>query len=160
MDRVKILGQIPLFKDLTSADLQKLSDIAKDVTFDKGQHVFQEGSIGDSLFAIESGSVCVVKGASVGGEEVASLSSGQHFGEMALIDDGPRSATIEAAEPTTLVQIKREDLENLLATDLDLAHRIYRTMAKYLCFRLRQTTKDFATTAEKAKMLNSYIFQY
>jgi CRP-like cAMP-binding protein len=160
MDRVKILGQIPLFKDLTGADLQKLSNIAKEVTFGKGQHVFEEGNTGDSLFAIESGLVRVVKSASVGGEEVATLNSGQHFGEMALIDDGPRSATIEAVEPTTLVQIKRDDLEGLLATDLDLAHRIYKIMAKYLCFRLRQTTKDFATTVEKANMLNSYIFQY
>ena len=93
-------------------------------------------------------------------EEVVSLSSGQHFGEMALIDGGPRSTTIEAVEDTKLLQIKREDLENLLDTDLGFMRGIYRTIAKYLCLRLRQTTKDLAFTAETAKELKYYISQY
>jgi CRP-like cAMP-binding protein len=154
------LGQIPLFKGLTSDDLQKISEITEDVTFQAGQLIFTEGSIGDSLFVLNSGSVRVLKKGNTGDEEVASLTSGQHFGEMALIDEGPRSATIEATEPTKLIQIKRENMENLLAKDPDLAHRLYRTMARYLCFRLRQTTKDFASTTEAANMWKSYIFQY
>ena len=160
MESTSLLRQIPLFKELTSADLEKLSEIASNVTFDRGERIFAEESTGDSLFIVNSGLVRVLKKGRMENDEVASLRVGQHFGEMALIDDGPRSATIEAAEPTQLIQIKREDLENLLATDLDLAHRLYRTMAKYLCLRLRQTTKDFASTAETANMLNSYIFQY
>jgi len=160
MERRNLLRQIPLFADLTSTDLQKLNEIARDVTFDKGQIIFTEGSVGDSLFFINSGSVRVLKKGNIGKEEVASLNSGKHFGEMALIDDGPRSATVEAVENTKLIQIKREELEKILAMDLDFAYRMYRIMAKYLCLRLRQTTKDFAFKTETVNMLNSYIFQY
>ena len=160
MEKTDLLRQIPLFKDLTGADLQKINEITKEATFDKGQRVFTEGSIGDSLFIIKAGLVRVLKKGRMANEEVSTLNSGQHFGEMALIDDGPRSATIEAVENTQLLQIKREELEGLLAMDLEFARRIYQTMAKYLCLRLRQTTKDFASSTETANMLNAYIFQY
>jgi len=142
MERPTLLRHIPLFRDLSDADLQRLLGIAKEVNFDKGQKVFSEGTIGDSLFAIKSGSVRVLKKGGGGNEEVASLSYGQHFGEMALVDDETRSATVETAEPTKLIQIKRGDLENLLEQDVPLAHQVYKALAKYLCRRLRQTTKD------------------
>ena len=142
MERPTLLRHIPLFRDLSDTDLQKLIVIAKEVNFDKGQQVFIEGSIGDSVFAIKSGSVRVFKKRDDGNEEVASLGFGQHFGEMALIDDETRSATIETVEPTKLVQIKRGDLENLLVQDVSLAHKVYKALARYLCRRLRQTTKD------------------
>ena len=142
MERPTLLRHIPLFRDLSDTDLQKLIVIAKEVNFDKGQQVFTEGSIGDSVFAIKSGSVRVFKKRDDGNEEVASLGFGQHFGEMALIDDETRSATIETVEPTKLVQIKRGDLENLLVQDVTLAHKVYKALARYLCRRLRQTTKD------------------
>ena len=160
MEKTNLLHQIPLFKKLTSADLQKLNEIVMNVTFDKGQRIFTEGIPGDSLFVINSGLVKVFKKGRVENEEVVSLGPGQHFGEMALIDDGPRSTTIEAVEYTKLLQIKREDLETLLAADLGFARRIYRTMAQYLCLRLRQTTKDFAFTTETAKELKFYVSQY
>ena len=160
MEKIDLLRQIPLFKDLTDADLQKISEITREVTFAKGQRVFTEGSIGDSLFVIADGLVRVLKKGRIANEEVSTLKSGQHFGEMALIDDGPRSTTIEAVENTQLLEIKREELESLLAMNLEDAYRIYQTMAKYLCLRLRQTTKEFAFSTEMKNLLNDYIYQY
>ena len=61
MEKTNLLHQIPLFKKLTSADLQKLNEIVMNVTFDKGQRIFTEGSPGDSLFVINSGLVKVFK---------------------------------------------------------------------------------------------------
>jgi len=160
MDNIDSLRQIPLFKDLNDNYLNKIRAISSDVIFNTGQRIFNEGDIGYSLYIVYSGSVRVLKKSHTENEEVAILTPGNHFGEMALIDEGTRSATLEAIEPTKLIQIKREDLENLLATDIDLAHQIYRTMAKYLCLRLRQTTKEYASTTEAVNMLNSYISQY
>lgn len=143
MEKPMLLRHVPLFKDLSSSDLQRLVGIVKEVNFNEGQKVFAEGHIGDSLFVIKSGSVRVLKkGYGNENEEVASLSYGQHFGEMALIDDETRSATVEAAEYTNLIQINRGDLESLLVQDTPLAHKVYKALAKYLCRRLRHTTKD------------------
>ncbi len=160
MEKVNLLCQIPLFKDLPSADIQKLSEISRDTAFDKGQCIFTEGSIGDSLFVIKSGLVRVLKKGRSRNEEVATLSSEQHFGEMALIDNAPRSATIEAVEHTKLIQIECEELGYLLAVNLDFSNRFYKNMAKYLCLRLRNITQDYAFTAETANIFNSYIHQY
>jgi len=88
-------------------------------------------------------------------EEVFRMGAGQHFGEMALINDDTRSATIKAIERTELIRIKRQDLERLLAQDDALAHRVYRVIARYLCGRLRQTTADLAFMKEVAKRQSS-----
>ena len=160
MDKNVALGNIPLFANLTGTDLEKLSEIAREVVFDKGKRVFEEGSIGDSLYLIVSGSVRVLKKGRAADEEVTTLGPGEHFGEMAIIDEGLRSATIEAIERTHLIQIKRADLEHLLATDLDMAYKIYSTMAKYLCLRLRQTTYGFASKTELQNFLLGYMFQH
>ena len=160
MDEEDVLGNIPLFANLTNVDLQKLSEITREVMFDKGNRVFKEGSIGDSLYLITSGSVRVLKRGRAADEEVTTLGPGEHFGEMAIIDEGLRSATIEAIERTRLIQIRREELEHLLATDLELAYKVYSTMAKYLCLRLRQTTYGFASKIELQNFLLGYLFQH
>jgi len=79
------------------------------------------------------------------------MGPGQHFGEMAIIYDDTRSATVEVIENTGLVRIKRDDLENLLAQDDILAHRVYKALIKYLSRRLRQTTTDLTFMREVAK---------
>lgn len=151
MEKSELVRQVPLFLGLDEADLRKLATIATEESFLSGKQVFAEGTIGDSLFIIKYGSVQVLKRGYDGNEEVARMSIGQHFGEMALIDDDNRSATVDTAEHTVLIRIKRADLENLLAQDNALGYRVYRVLAKYLCRRLRQTTTDLTFIREVAK---------
>ena len=156
MSNIKQLQRIPIFKGLESSDLEKIAETAGNITVDKGHKVFTENDIGDSLYAIKSGVVRVLKKGREGNEEVARLNTGNHFGEMALIDKGARSATVEAVERTELIRIKREDLEDIMARDSALAHRVYKSLSLYLCSRLRQTTKDLTTMMDLVKKLRKF----
>jgi CRP-like cAMP-binding protein len=151
MEKAELMRQVRLLRDLDEADLHNLAAIVTEESFLMGQQVFAEGTLGDSLFIVKYGSVRVLKRGQQGNEEIARMSSGQHFGEIALIDDDPRSATVEAVEPTELIRIKRGDLEDLLAQDDALGHRVYRALAQYLSRRLRQTTADLTFMREVAK---------
>lgn len=140
MEKLEVMQQVILFHGLEKDDLIKLSEIATEENFPATYRVFDEGAIGDSFFIIKYGTVGVIKG----NEEVARMGQGQHFGEMALIDNETRSATIAAVERTELIQIKRQTLEKLLEKDNALGMRVYRALARYLSNRLRQTTADLA----------------
>lgn len=157
MDKSTLLRHVPLFKDLSSSDLQKVVEIVKVVSFNKGQKVFTEGHTGDSLFIIKSGSVVLKKKYGNEIEQVASLSYGQHFGEEALIDNETRSATVEATEDIDLVEINRGALDNLLTGDMPLALVFYKTLSLYLSRRLRQTTKDLASVKGSIKDISNRL---
>jgi CRP-like cAMP-binding protein len=151
MEKLEIIQKVPLFQGLDKADLIRLAEIATEENFPACYQVFEEVSIGDSMFIVKYGTVAVVKGH----EEVSRMGEGQHFGEMALVDNDSRSATINAVERTELIQIKRMDLEKLLAKDAALGQRVYHAIAKYLCNRLRHTTSDLAFMRELVKRQNS-----
>jgi CRP/FNR family cyclic AMP-dependent transcriptional regulator len=153
MEKIKSLQQTQLFKHLEAADLQNIAQIIKKVTFEKGQQVITQGDAGDTLFVIESGAVRVLRKGGEGKEEVARLNAGQHFGEMSLIDDERRSATVEAIEHSELIKIERGDLESLLAKDVSFAKRFYHSLAKYLSLRLRETSKNLTHMMDSVKEL-------
>ena len=158
MEKTRLLQQVPLFQDLRSGDLKSIAEIAVEVECKAHHQVFAEGDVGDSLFVIESGVVRVLKKGREGNEEVARLSSGQHFGEMALIDEEHRSATVEAVEDTKLIQIKRGDWESLLGQNFPLAYQVYKAFTKHLCRRLRQTTKDLTSMMDLTKELRKFNY--
>jgi CRP-like cAMP-binding protein len=151
MEKLEVMQQVILFHGLEKDDLIKLSEIATEENFPATYRVFDEGAIGDSFFIIKYGTVGVIKG----NEEVARMGQGQHFGEMALIDNETRSATIVAVERTELIQIKRQTLEKLLEKDNALGMRVYRALARYLSNHLRQTTADLAFARDLCKRLSS-----
>src|SRR5919198_463272 len=89
---IELLRRVPLFQGLDDKHLQSLSRTFTDRTFAAGQTITSEGGGGVGFFVIEDGEAVV----SVGGEERRTLGPGDYFGEVALIDEGSRSATIEA----------------------------------------------------------------
>ena len=142
MEKVELLGKMSLFRGLESDDLKKLAAIAGDESFVPGSKIIYEGAEGDALYGIKSGTVRVVKHGADEDEEISRMGPGQHFGEMAIIENDKRSATIDAQEYTEVIKINRQDLEELLSKDDELGHRVYKSLATYLCRRLRQTTND------------------
>lgn len=90
---VEALERLPLFADLTRHELQSVARLFKERRFTKGETVIKEGSGGAAFFVIESGDATVF----IGGKEHSTLNAGDYFGEVALIDQGARTATIVAA---------------------------------------------------------------
>ena len=90
---IESLQRLPLFADLTKHEVQRIARLFKERRFSKGETVVQEGSSGAAFFVIESGEAKVF----IGGKEKATLKPGDYFGEVALIDQGARMATIVAA---------------------------------------------------------------
>jgi CRP/FNR family cyclic AMP-dependent transcriptional regulator len=88
------IRRVPLFAELSDAELEQVARLFKQRTFAAGETVAREGSGGAAFYLIESGTAAV----SVGGQERPGLGPGDYFGEIALIDEGARSATITASE--------------------------------------------------------------
>jgi CRP/FNR family transcriptional regulator, cyclic AMP receptor protein len=89
---IEVLRRVPLFADLDESELRKVASVFKERHFGKGDTVIQQGSGAAAFFVIDSGEVVV----HVDGIERRSLSDGDYFGEMALIDAGSRTATVKA----------------------------------------------------------------
>ena len=88
------IREVPLFHELDDAELEQVARLFKQRTFAPQETVAKEGSGGAAFYLIESGTATVT----VGGQERSSLGPGDYFGEIALIDEGARSATITANE--------------------------------------------------------------
>jgi len=143
MERTEILKKTVLFKDLTTFEIIKVNKVTRTKSYDPEDVVFREGTIGDSLYIVKSGSVRVTK-MDDGEEEkvLAILNPGDHFGEIALVDHQTRSATIVTNEKSILIQIKDEDFNMLLEEDKELALKFYKTFVKVLAGRLRDTNES------------------
>jgi CRP/FNR family transcriptional regulator, cyclic AMP receptor protein len=134
------LKQVPLFTNLTSEHLQMIAGIASEKNLKMGEPIFREGEIGAEMYIIAQGRVRISKIVpGVGEEALAILEPGSYFGEMALIDDTPRSADATAHTSCALYAIQKSDLEGLMQKDKDLAYEVLWTFVRTLSARLRET---------------------
>ncbi|TMB07132.1 MAG: cyclic nucleotide-binding domain-containing protein [Deltaproteobacteria bacterium] len=134
------LKKIPLFANLTTDHLHKVGAIAAQKQLKANERVFQEGEVGTEMYIIASGKVRISKMVpGVGEEALAILEPGSYFGEMALIDDTPRSADATAHLACTLYVIQKADLEQLMFLHKDLAYELLWTFVRTLSARLRET---------------------
>jgi CRP-like cAMP-binding protein len=139
-DPAAMLAKVHIFEGLQPAYLARIAAIGSVETFAEKDSIFAEGDTGDKLFLILSGAVRISRAVHGMGEEaLAILRPGSYFGEMALIDDFPRSADAKAHEACRLFVIHKEDLEDLLFVDRDLAYDLLWTFVRTLSARLRQT---------------------
>jgi len=123
--------------------MAQISAIAEEREIAARATLFNEGDLGDTLYLIRYGTVAILRKDRHSGveEEVATLGSGSHFGEMALVnDDHKRRASIRAKENTFLLAFDREPLEALASEDPSIGLEIYRALAGALAKRLSAAT--------------------
>lgn len=115
MERVIHLKKIPMFSGLQARELAAIGSIAKERSFPTGSLIIREGSTGDSLFLVLRGRVSVVKGM-VSSEPLllAEMGPDECFGEMALFDRQPRSASVVALEDTEVLELGRFEFEEIM----------------------------------------------
>ena len=115
-----LIGAVPLLNGLSREVLERLAQQAKAVTFLANDIVIGEGERGDALYIISHGQVAVLKGNTV----IAELRDGDFFGEMALLGDQLRTATVKAKMPSTLLRLRRKDVLALAVSAPELKYRL------------------------------------
>ena len=133
--KTEILRRIPLFQHMTYKELLSILGIARGRQFEKGQNIIKEGEQGDEVYVLFRGKVDVLKS----GLKIAQLKAGGHFGEMGLVDQAPRSATVSAVEDTSAISIDRDSLLKLMRRDSLLAVKLLWSFVQVLSERLRNT---------------------
>ena len=137
MTRQELLASIPLFESLTPDDLDSLSRRLEEIDFARDEVIFRQGDEGSSLFIIEDGAVEISYGEGKGKVILATLSTGQFFGELSLFDGSPRSATAKATKWSHLIRLDRDDIVDFVNKNPAAALRIIAEMSE----RLRQTNE-------------------
>lgn len=134
------LAKIRLFEGIAPEGLRAIAAIATEEGHRLGEIIFREGDPGGALYLILEGKVRISREvAGMGEEALAVLGPGDAFGEMALIDDFPRSADARVHDRCRLLVISKEALEDLLFLNRDLAYEILWNFVKTLSSRLRET---------------------
>jgi CRP/FNR family cyclic AMP-dependent transcriptional regulator len=127
------LQKVPLFSQLGPADLQRVLDVARERAYPKNSVILFEDDPGDALYVVRQGQVKVVLIGEDGREVILSvLGEGDFFGEMALIDDEPRSAHVIAMDDSTLLVLRREDFQGLLMQTPAIALAMLRELTRRL----------------------------
>jgi CRP-like cAMP-binding protein len=141
MDLIPILKSVELFDGITPEELAAVSRLCREQSYRPGEVITAQGEPGEELFIVCEGFVEVVYSRSQNDPSpraMVNLGRGQIFGEMALVDHGPRSATVRAVTDGTVVQaIRRQDFNRLCETNHHLGFIVMRNMASDLSFKVR-----------------------
>ncbi len=136
---IDILKNLSLFSELNYSAVKELTYLFSDRVFQGGETIFEENDTGNSLLVIISGEVRITQRANVSGEETLTvLKQGDFFGEMALLEDLPRSATAIAHSDTFMLEISRERFLHFLEKDPASGVKILVRLARSLSARLRE----------------------
>jgi CRP/FNR family transcriptional regulator, cyclic AMP receptor protein len=125
-ERADALARVPLFADLGRRHLNQLADAAQIVSYRQGTTVIREGDPGATLFVIVDGTADVSRG----GRTLATLSPGEFFGEVSLLDGGPRTASIVAQTPLTAVRLFRAPFYRLVQAEPAIGVRVLAELAR------------------------------
>ena len=142
-DNTEFLKRVALFQDLDRKSLEAISNAAVEQTYEVGQEIVRQGDTGVGVFIIKKGRVEAVQDRSGHQHKLAELKTGDVFGEMALLDEFPRSATVRAIEPTTCLGIQRWHFKGILESH----PRIALALLPVLTRRLRNAEREDEASA-------------
>lgn len=145
MDRIELLKTIPLFESLETDDLLALEARLRESKVEAGETVFAQGDTGDAMYLIEDGAVDIMTGSGKQTVVLASLFKQQYFGELALLDGAPRSASAVAARDTHLLALDRDDFVEFVRKRPDAALSIMHEVGE----RIRATNELMTRTVAR-----------
>lgn len=129
-----LLERHPLLVNLAPEQVARIAEAGEVESYNAGEDVVVDGSLGDALFLILSGQVAVHRGA----QTFATLGSGEFFGEMSLVEPAPRSATVTSMQATFLFRLPHDSLRALISNDAAAANVLLVQIVKTLSDRLRR----------------------
>jgi CRP/FNR family cyclic AMP-dependent transcriptional regulator len=135
-DKLELLRQVPLFQELSKREISALASAAKEVHHPAGAVLAREGEQGLGFFLIVDGTASVV----VNGRTRRKLGPGDSFGEISLLDEGPRTATVTADTPVTLLGITSWVFKRTVSANPQVAMKMLKTLAAILRASSREVT--------------------
>jgi len=137
----ELLQRVPVFTNLAEEDLERIVEVAVPRRFDTGEIVFHERDEGDTCYVIRDGWARAIRSHPDGRSiTLADFAPGDIFGELAMFDREPRSATVEVVEPTELIAILGADMRRLMAEQPSIAIELIASLSR----RLRATNERLA----------------
>jgi len=133
-DEVELLRRLPLFAGVSPAKLKLLAFTSDRIKFDAGRELFKQGDPGDAAYVVLSGNADVL----VGERKVATVNPSELVGEIAILCDVPRTATVVASTPLLTLRIRKDHFLKLLSDFPEMTVEIMRVLA----VRLSRTTKE------------------
>jgi CRP-like cAMP-binding protein len=123
-----LLAQVPLFEGLGRRQLKQITEHADEISYLQNESIVEEGQPGGSFYVIVEGEAKVVKGSKV----LTRLGPGEFFGEISLLDGGPRTATVVAETPVVAIRIFKDSFEKAVAREPSVAAKILTVVARRL----------------------------
>ncbi len=156
----KVLKSIELFSNLSESDLIALVPLFDEITLEAGDVIFNEGDAGDTLCILTKGEVSVSR--KIGEDEdlvLAKFGKNSFFGEISLIDEKPRSATVKALTAGSYYKMNRNVFTSLMNSNPEMASKVLFSMAIVFCNRLRKTGEQLRTYSliNKAMVENEHF---
>ena len=150
---IEYLKNTLFFEGLTREELDQISNVCSLEEFSKGDRIFSEGTPGEKFYIIVSGGVRIEKEIpKAGAETLRLLKPGEEFGEMALVEEMPRSASAVAAEDSRLVSIGKSDLDRLFGENYSIALKMLTTFCKTMSSRLRESSQRMIRLFEEKEI--------
>jgi CRP/FNR family transcriptional regulator len=140
-ESLQLIARVPLFAELSSAELERIADVAIPRSFPKGVRVFHEGDHSDACYIVRTGDLRVTREHSDGRAiALATLGPGDIFGELAMLDGGTRSASVETLSESVLLGLPATDVRRVIADHGDIAAKLIVAITR----RLRETNERVA----------------
>ena len=145
-----ILKRVPLFKNMKKSSLKEFEKLLHRRTYKADEAIFWEGEPGVGMYIVQEGTVAIYKGTSEKEkEELAKLAHGEFFGELALLDESPRSATAMALEDSKILGLFRPDLLELIDRKPRLGNKFLFNLSLLIGERLKHTNEELQTLWDK-----------
>ena len=133
----EILAQVPLFSGLSRRHLKQIAEHADEIGFRQGEAIVEEDQPGTSFYVLLEGEVKVVRGR----RTIAHMGPGEFFGEISLLDGGPRTATVIAETPVTAVRVFKRSFDKVVTQEPGVASQILAVVAR----RLREAERTLSS---------------
>ena len=134
----------PMFEDLEPHEMMEIIHIVEALKFGAGETIFREGESGDAWYALYSGEVEVLKQSDSGDKTIKILEPGSCFGEIAILDGLPRSASVRTTRETLVLRIPKDTFKALIDKEHLIAYKLIKHMATLLASRQRSNTETLS----------------
>lgn len=154
----EILSNIPVFDKLEVRELRQIAGIVHRRHYTKGEYVFYQGDPGLGMYVVEKGKVGImVEGDDGSQKEVTEMTDGAFFGEIALLDESPRSATVIVKDDSQLIGFFRPDLFEVIEKTPKTGLKIVMKLAEMIGERLRHMNSEFSKMQSEIELLTSQL---